>query len=135
MNSLVTGRRLFLVRPTDLLGRASVLDVEVDQASSADAERIALSGTEQTTPADVARWMHDELNRIGSLSQTYATAEIESKFGASFIYETENGNPAIDEDVLREFRELTEGHVIWDRWARKWRHRQPDDPPDRQHDY
>ena len=37
----LTGRRLFLMRPADLLARASVLNVEVDQASSADAERVA----------------------------------------------------------------------------------------------
>ena len=37
----LTGRRLFLMRPADLLARASVLEVEVDQASSADAGRVA----------------------------------------------------------------------------------------------
>jgi len=35
----LTGRRLFLMLPTDLLARASVLKVEVDQKSSADAGR------------------------------------------------------------------------------------------------
>jgi hypothetical protein len=37
----LAGRRLFLMRPADLLARASVLEVEVDQASSADAGRVA----------------------------------------------------------------------------------------------
>jgi hypothetical protein len=37
----LTGRRLFLMRPADLLTRASVLEVEVDQASSVDAGRVA----------------------------------------------------------------------------------------------
>jgi PIN like domain len=37
----LTGRRLFMMRPADLLGRASVLEVEVDQASSVDAGRVA----------------------------------------------------------------------------------------------
>ena len=37
----LTGRRLFLMRPADLLSRASVLEVEVDQASSVDAGRVA----------------------------------------------------------------------------------------------
>ncbi len=37
----LTGRRLFLMRPADLLARASVLEVEVDQASPVDAERVA----------------------------------------------------------------------------------------------
>lgn len=37
----LTGKRLFLIRPADLLARASVLEVEVDQASSVDAGRVA----------------------------------------------------------------------------------------------
>ncbi|MFD4639983.1 PIN-like domain-containing protein [Lentzea sp. NPDC058436] len=36
----LTGRRLFLMRPTDLLARASVLEVDVDEASPADADRV-----------------------------------------------------------------------------------------------
>jgi len=50
----LTGRRLFLMRPADLLARASVLDVEVDQASSADAGRIALIEAATATPSDGA---------------------------------------------------------------------------------
>ena len=132
---LLTGHRLFLIRPTDLLKRASVLHVQVAQASSADAERVALIETGLPTPGDVARWMRDELDRAGSLSQAYAAAEIESEFGPSFIYENENGNPAIDKDVLREFRELTEDNVIGDPWAYKWRHRQQGDAPSRKQDH
>jgi PIN like domain len=48
----LTGRRLFLMRPAELLARASVLDVEVDQASSADAGRIALIEAATDTPSD-----------------------------------------------------------------------------------
>src|SRR5260370_32928242 len=42
----LTGRRLFLMRPADLLARASVLEAEVDQASSVDAGRVADSEEE-----------------------------------------------------------------------------------------
>ena len=111
----LTGRRPFLMRPTDLLERASVLNVEVDQASSADAERIARSETPPPTPGDVALWMRDELDRTGSLRQADAVSGIEREFGPRFIYENEKGNPAIDPHVLHEFRELTEDDVIWDR--------------------
>ena len=131
----LTGRRLFLMRPADLLARASVLDVEVDQASSADAGRVAQIETVKSTPDDVARWMRDELDRTGSLLQADASAGIEREFGPSFIYMNENGNPAIDKRVLREFRELTGDAVIWDRWEYKWRHRQPGDAPSRRQDY
>jgi hypothetical protein len=129
------GRRLFLMRPADLLARAAVLDVEVDQASSADAGRVALIETAAPTPDDVARWMRDELDRTGSLLQADAAAGIEREFGPSFIYVNENGNPAIDKRVLREFRELTGDNIIWDRWEYKWRHRQPGDAPSRRQDY
>jgi hypothetical protein len=127
----LTGRRLFLMRPTDLLARASVLDVDVDQASSADAERVALIETPTPTPSDVAQWMRDELDRTGTLFQADAVAEIEREFGPSFIHKHRRGNPGIDRDVLREFRELTETDVVWDFWLRAWRYREPDDGPSR----
>jgi len=131
----LTGRRLFLMRPADLLARASVLDVEVDQESSADAGRVALIENAMPTPGDVARWMRDELDGTGSLSQPAAVAGIEREFGSGFIYENERGNPAIDKRVLAEFRKLTEEDVIWDRLEYSWRHRKPGDAPGRQQDY
>ncbi|WP_394617985.1 PIN-like domain-containing protein [Lentzea sp. JNUCC 0626] len=56
----LTGRRLFLMRPTDLLARASVLEVEVDEESSADAGRslIYLDEIENQQPAT---WTLEEL--------------------------------------------------------------------------
>jgi PIN like domain len=132
----LTGHRLFLMRPADLLARASVLDVEVDQASSADAGRVALIETATPTPGDVARWMRDEFDRTGSLLQADAVAGIEREFGPSFIYINKNGNPAIDKRVVREFRELTEAEVVWNASApRGWRLRQPGDAPSRKQDY
>jgi hypothetical protein len=131
----LTRRRLFMMRPADLLARASVLDVEVDKGSSADAGRIALIETATPTTGDVARWMLSELDRTGSLLQADAVAGIEREFGTSFIYVNENGNTVIDKRVLREFRELTDDNVIWDRWEYKWRHRQPGDAPSRKQDY
>jgi hypothetical protein len=96
----------------------------VHEESVKDVERAAEA-------EDVALWMRDELDRNGRLLQAEAAAGIEREFGPSFIYENENGNPAINEGVLRKFRELTEGNVIWDRWAFEWRHRQPGDAPSR----
>ena len=62
-------------------------------------------------------------------------AGIEREFGPGFIYKNESGNPAIDKRVLREFRELTESNVVWDRLAFAWRHRLPDDAPGRMQDW
>jgi hypothetical protein len=123
------------MRPTDLLAQASVLNVEVDQASSADAERVALIETGTPTPGDVAQWMREEIDRTGSLFQADAVIEIEREFGPGFIYENERGNPAIDKGVLREFRELTEAYVVWDFSARVWRLRVEGDAPGRKQDY
>ena len=78
--------------------------------------------------------MRDELDRNGSLPQLGAVAGIEREFGTSFIYTNENGNLAIDKDVLRQFLDLTKDYVVWERSAFGWRHRQPDDAPGRMQD-
>jgi predicted nucleic acid-binding protein len=51
----LSGRRLFLLRPPELLARAATLDVEVDQQSLADADR----GIEETDA--LAPWTADAL--------------------------------------------------------------------------
>lgn len=56
----LTGRRLFLMRPADLLTRASVLEVEVDQASSVDAGRVA--DTEEEPAAEL--WTLEALGAL-----------------------------------------------------------------------
>ncbi|MDA2937028.1 hypothetical protein MYX75_02035 [Acidobacteria bacterium AH-259-A15] len=76
------------------------------------------------TPREVAEWMLQELKRQESLYQEEAVYEIEHKFGAEFVYENENGNPAISRKVLKEFRELTEETVVWERSERMWRFRE-----------
>jgi hypothetical protein len=86
---------------------------------------------EEATPADVARWMLGELKRRRELYQADAVAAIEKLFGSRFVYDNENGNPAIDRRVLRAFRKLTEETVIWDRWSFAWRLRRPGDAPGR----
>src|SRR5262249_15178264 len=58
----LSGRRLFLMRPGDLLSRASVLEVEVDQESSVDAGRITSEPEEEA--ADVDQWTPDALSAL-----------------------------------------------------------------------
>jgi hypothetical protein len=74
---------------------------------------------------DVAQWMLGELEKSGCLYQIDAVDKIKSKFGGEFVYENENGNPAISRKVLAEFRRLTEGKVIWDRYEKVWQKLQP----------
>jgi hypothetical protein len=90
-----------------------------------------LTSMTDATPQDAAQWMAGELERRGYLEQAYAVAEIERKFGGDFVYQNDNGNPAIDKRIIRAFRKLTEETVIWDRWDFAWRKRRPGDAPSR----
>jgi hypothetical protein len=56
--------------------------------------------------------MFEKLQPDTELFQEEAIEEIESKFGAEFVYENENGNLAINRQVLKEFRKLTEKTVV-----------------------
>jgi hypothetical protein len=83
------------------------------------------------TPADVARWMLAQVEAEDSLYQDDAAAEIERRFGSAFIYENDNGNPAISRAVLSAFRKISE-NVVWERSERMWRKREEYDSPGRQ---
>ncbi|GLY46711.1 PIN domain-containing protein [Lentzea sp. NBRC 102530] len=56
----LTGRRLFLMRPTELLARAFVLEVDVDEDSSADADRLS-SYVDEIEDQRPATWTLEEL--------------------------------------------------------------------------
>jgi hypothetical protein len=51
--------------------------------------------------------------------------DIQKRFGSAFVYMKENGNLAIGKDVLREFRKITEGKVVWERGEKAWRKLRP----------
>jgi hypothetical protein len=80
-----------------------------------------------STPADVAQWMVQEIEREGMLYQDEAAANIASKFGDEFTYDNDNGNTAIRRDVLAVFRKLTDDFVVWERGERLWRKREQQD--------
>ncbi len=83
------------------------------------------------TTQDVAEWMAATLERDRELYQEDAVAEIENRFGAEFIYTNETGGESISRQVLKEFRELTENTVVWQRREKLWRKREPGDEPNR----
>ena len=87
------------------------------------------------TALDVAKWMRGEVHRTKRLDQDAAVAEIKQRFGSYFVYENENGNPAISEHVLREFREITKSRIVWIKTGRYWRPREPGDRGSRQQDF
>lgn len=59
------------------------------------------------------------------LYQEVVVYKIKKHFGADFVYTNENGNLAIGKDVLKEFRKLTDGKVIWERSEKAWRKLRP----------
>jgi hypothetical protein len=83
------------------------------------------------TPKEVAEWMLTELRRTKYLYQDTVVYDIANKFGNEFTYINENGNLAIDKQVLRAFRKLTENSVVWERGERLWRMREDYDPQGR----
>lgn len=78
---------------------------------------------EKPTAKDVALFMKDQLDEKKYLYQEDLVYEIEKKYGGSFVYTNDNGNPAIDRTVLKEFRKLTP-NVVWERGECCWRFRE-----------
>ncbi|MEU5554296.1 hypothetical protein ABZ738_31445 [Micromonospora sp. NPDC047793] len=80
----------------------------------------------------VATWMARQVQTKGALHQDDAVEVILREFGDEFVYDNDNGNLAIARPVLRAFRNLTNGSIVWDREHRMWRPREPGDAPGRQ---
>ena len=77
---------------------------------------------------EVAKWMLDQISQKRELYQNEVVYQIEEKFGSQSVYENRNGNLAINPEVLKEFRKLTEKTVVWSRIEFCWRIRSADDP-------
>jgi len=80
-------------------------------------------------PSDVANWMVEDLREHEILYHNKAVHYIRRYFGERFTYTNRLGNPAISEEVLKEFLLLTQETVVWSRKHRLWRYRKPGDPP------
>jgi hypothetical protein len=76
------------------------------------------------TPKAIAEWMLEELQRETILCQEVIAEEISLLFGEEFTCTNAQGDLAIDERVLREFRKLTENMVISVGGERVWRLKQ-----------
>lgn len=81
------------------------------------------------TAQDVANWMLSRLQELRFLDQDTAVGEIGRVFGDEFTHINDNGNQAINRDVLDAFRKLTPSDVVWDRSQRMWRYREEHDDP------
>lgn len=76
-----------------------------------------------------ARWMLTQITdtKSGELWQVDAAEHIDRNF-EGLTYINENGNLAIDKEVLAAFRKLSGGAVVWERGLRYWRRRAEYDP-------
>ncbi len=79
------------------------------------------------TDKEVAEWMLDQFNNQFWLYQEDTVYKIKNKFGIEFVYQNESGNYAISKKVLKEFKSLTEGKIVWERGQRAWRKLKPNE--------
>ncbi len=89
---------------------------------------------EQPPDATIATWMVEQLREGRHLYQEQVAWDIKRLLGKSFVYDNENGNPAISKSVLKAFNKLTKDNVVWSRAERLWRARMPTDKLGRQQD-
>lgn len=68
----------------------------------------------------IATWMLSQF--IGSyLYQEEIVCALNKQYGDDATYQNDNGNLAIDRKVLKEFKKLTDGRVVWERGEKAWR--------------
>jgi len=84
----------------------------------------------ERTASDVAEWMAEQVTARGYLEQYVAIDEVAALFGGQFVYEKE-GTRAISKSVLSRFTKLTKETVVWEKYAKRWRPREPGDAPGR----
>ncbi|WP_454830548.1 DUF6953 family protein [Paraburkholderia xenovorans] len=73
------------------------------------------------TSQEVAEWMAAHFDASPRLYQESVVYKIRNQFGPAHVYKNANGNLAISKDVLKQFKRLTEGKVMWERGDRAWR--------------
>ena len=87
------------------------------------------------TEQDAAVLMLRTMVKLGGyLDQQEAVYTLQGEFGDRFLYYNANGNLAINADVLKAFRKITNDDVVWDKSSRAWRKRETGDSPSRQQD-
>ena len=78
----------------------------------------------QTPAQQAVAWMCEEVAQHGVLYQDEAVAEMMARFGDDCSYQNDNGNLAINREILKHFRRATETTVVWDASERMWRRRE-----------
>lgn len=81
--------------------------------------------TPTRTPAELGKLMLGLFQRDDYLDHAEAADLIADAGGDDYLFTNDNGNIAIDTEVLKEFRKLTEKTAIWMKSTRAWRLRDP----------
>ncbi|MFE1596109.1 DUF6953 family protein [Nocardia sp. NPDC058705] len=72
------------------------------------------------TTTEIAQWMINTITSRQYEYQQVIVSDIEELFGREWVYENDNGNPAISPKVLAEFRKLHGGSIEWNKSERSW---------------
>lgn len=68
----------------------------------------------------IAKWMTQQF-KGNYLYQEDVAWQLHTNLKGQATYTNDNGNIAINKDILREFRKLTDGQVVWERGEKAWR--------------
>ncbi|MDZ7715842.1 MAG: polyphosphate kinase 1 [Balneolaceae bacterium] len=74
----------------------------------------------KNNPQEVAIWLINEIRNKGKLHKSDAVEGIESVFDGMYICFTKKGNKSINENVLRNFRELKDETISWNVGEQAW---------------
>jgi hypothetical protein len=107
-----------------------------EQLSESDLPDNVLASVQDEDEDLIAERMRERAERDHARAAEAARARpvaewIGREFGPEFIYQNDNGNPAIVQSVLDEFRRLTGDTVVWEKHGQYWRERQSNDAPRR----
>jgi hypothetical protein len=80
-----------------------------------------LKDSNMHSPKKIAEWMVSQFPENGWLYQEIVVRNIKKEFGEDYIYLNQNQNDAINKDILKEFKNITEGKVQWSRGDKAWR--------------
>ena len=74
-----------------------------------------------STHAQVAQWLNNEIINKGFVSQYDAVIQISERFGKQYTYTGNSGAFCIDQGVLRAFRKIKASSIEYYRAEQCWR--------------
>jgi hypothetical protein len=72
----------------------------------------------------IATWMVSQF-KGHYLYQDDIVWALNKQFGDDATYQNDNGNLAINKNVLKEFKKITNEKVVWERGGKAWRKLKP----------